>query len=67
MWTERRPIAGETIKVEFAEFTKLGTQIGVFLGTKGGKDIIDFGDRNRWLNTFSSYLVWQPDLLNSTQ
>ena len=37
MWEERKPIAGETVKIEFAAWTGMGTQIGIYLGTFDGK------------------------------
>ncbi len=56
MWTERKPIEGETIKIEFASWTNLGTRIGVFLRTFDGKDIIDLGRHKIYLDS-STYLV----------
>lgn len=59
MWVERTPNEGETVKIEFAEWTKLGTKIGVFLRRSGGRDIIDFGSQNMWLDPHSCYFVWE--------
>ena len=53
------PIEGETVKVEFANWTRLGTKIGVFLRYHGGRAKIDFGDMRRWLEADSSFLVYE--------
>lgn len=59
MWIERMPLEGETVKIEFAEWTHYGTKIGVFLRFFDGKAIIDFGDRKMYLDRFSSFLVYE--------
>jgi hypothetical protein len=59
MWIERMPTEGETVKVEFASWTQLGTKIGVFLRYHCGRAIIDFGDKLRWLEAGSSFLVYE--------
>lgn len=57
MWIERRVIEGETVKVEFAEWTNLGTKIGVLLRYSDSKAIIDFGNVRRHLE--GCFLVYE--------
>ena len=54
-WEERRPIEGETVKVDFASWTKLGTKIGVFLRFHSGRAIVDFGSRLMYLDEYSPF------------
>ena len=59
MWVEQRPKEGDIVKVHFAEWTKIGTKIGVFLKYFHGKVIVDFGDRKLYLDggtTFYTYI-----------
>lgn len=57
MWEERRPEYGETVKIQFADWTKLGTKIGIYLGSLGGRDKIQFGDCIRFLEDGQTF-VW---------
>lgn len=57
-WIERLPEEGETVKIEFAEWTNLGTKIGVFLGYSGGRATVDFGRVRRHLDINSVFFVW---------
>lgn len=66
MWEERRPIEGETVKIEFAEWTKLGTQIGVLLRYHSGFAIIDFGRVRRYLDIYSTFFVWDNKFIMKT-
>jgi hypothetical protein len=60
MWIEREPKEGETVKVEFAAWTNLGTQIGVFLRKSiDGYMIIDFGRTRRYLDRFTTFFVYE--------
>ena len=60
MWIERWPEEGETVKIEFAEWTNLGTQIGVFLRMSiGGQFIVDFGRVRRYLDRYSTFFVYE--------
>lgn len=59
MWEERRPNPGETVKIIFADWTNLGTQIGIFLGMHDGKEKIQFGRVIRFLEPYSTF-VWNP-------
>lgn len=58
MWIERKPSEGETVKVEFADFTNLGTRIGILKRYFNGKAIIEFGDCKRYLDVYSTFFVW---------
>jgi hypothetical protein len=65
MWEERYPIEGETVKVNFAEFTNMGTQIGVFLRKSiDGYLIIDFGRCLRYLDRHSTIFVLNPSRIS---
>jgi hypothetical protein len=59
MWVERRPKEGETVKVNFSEWTKLGTRIGVMERYHDGRAIIDFGDCKRYLDGYSTFFVFE--------
>jgi len=58
MWEERNPNSGETIKVEFAEWTGLESKIGIFLRRHDGRAIIDIGRRLLYIWGDSAFLVW---------
>ena len=59
MWVERRPKEGETVKVEFAEWTKLGTKIGIMERYHCGRAIIDFGNHRIYLDSMSTFFVFE--------
>jgi len=60
MWIERQPIEGETVKVEFAGWTNLGIQIGVFLRRSiDGHFITDFGRTLRYLDKHTTFFVYE--------
>lgn len=54
MWVERKPVEGETVKVTFADFTNLGTKIGVYHGA-----YTEFGDCRRYLDSMTSFFVFE--------
>lgn len=57
-WIEKEPVEGDTVKVEFAEWTNLGTQIGVYERKSiDGWMIIEFGRCKRYLDRFSTFFV----------
>ena len=57
-WIEKEPVEGDTVKIEFAEWTKLGTQIGVFERKSiDGFLIIEFGRVKRYLDRHSTFFV----------
>lgn len=60
MWVERQPTIGETVKIEFAEWTRKGTKIGIYLRSSiEGKLIIDLGRTLMYLDRFGGFLVWE--------
>ncbi len=59
MWIERTPVIGDTVKIEFAEFTNKGTKIGVYERDSNGWMVIDFGRVRMYLDRLSSFLVYQ--------
>ncbi len=59
MWIERRPKENETVKITFADFTKLGTKIGVCLGYIDNRVKIQFGDCIRNLDTLTTIYVYE--------
>ena len=60
MWIERDPKEGETVKVDFAKWTNLGTQIGIILRKSiDGYMIIDFGRARRYLDRFTTFFVYE--------
>jgi len=61
MWVGREPKEGETVKFEFANWTNLGTRIGVFIGRKPNRIVVDFGDQIRWLTTDADFEVYEND------
>jgi hypothetical protein len=58
-WIECTPEEGDTVKVEFSEFTKLGIQIGVFTKRVHGDFVVDFGTIRRYLNSATTFLVYK--------
>lgn len=60
MWIEKTPEVGDTVKVEFAEFSNLGTMIGVlkFISVDGYY-VTDFGNRVMYLEKYSNFLVYE--------
>lgn len=62
MWEERIPNPGETVKIEFAKWTGLETQIGIFLRRHDGRAIINLGRRLIYLSGDASFLVWNPKI-----
>jgi hypothetical protein len=58
MWIERPPIEGETVKVVFAEFTEMGTRIGIFLRYFGDKAVVDFGKQHLYLDKTTTFYVF---------
>lgn len=58
MWIERPPIEGETVKVHFAEFTGMGTIIGIFLRYFEDKAIVDFGRQLLYLDRMTTFYVF---------
>jgi hypothetical protein len=59
MWIEQRPNEGDTVKVHFSEWTKMGTKIGVFLRYFDGKAIIDFGGRKLYLDGATTFYTYK--------
>jgi hypothetical protein len=59
MWIEERPIENDTVKVEFADWTKLGTQIGVVNRFFNGYAIVDFGGHMRYLDINTTFFVFK--------
>jgi hypothetical protein len=59
MWVEKLPVEGDTVKVIFADFTGLGTRIGVFLRYFDDKAIIDFGRQLYYLDRYTTFYVCQ--------
>lgn len=59
MWEERKPEPGETVKIEFATWTGMGTQIGIYLNSFDGKAKIQFGRVIRYLELGQTF-VWNP-------
>ena len=60
MWIEREPKEGETVKVEFSDWTNLGTQIGVFLRMSiDSYMIVDFGRTRRYFDRFTTFFVYE--------
>jgi hypothetical protein len=58
MWVEQTPKQGDTVKVEFADWTKLGTKVGVVDRFFMGNAIVDFGDCKRYLPILSTFFVY---------
>jgi len=58
MWVERTPVEGDTVKVEFAEWTKLGTKVGVVKRFAHGDVVVDFGQCHRFLDKMSTFFVY---------
>jgi hypothetical protein len=54
-WIERQPEPGDTVKIDFAKWTGIGTQIGIYLRRFDGNDIIEFGRMKRYLPTGSTF------------
>lgn len=57
-WIERRPKENETVRVDFADFTGLGTKIGICLGYNDRCKIL-FGDCIRFLDSNSQFFVYE--------
>lgn len=55
MWVEQQPREGDTVKVTFADFTNLGTKIGVCLYPCNK---VQFGDCIRNLTSGTTFFVW---------
>ena len=58
MWIERPPLEGETVKVDFAEFTEMGTKIGIFLRYFEDKAVVDFGRQLLYLDRMTTFYVF---------
>ena len=60
MWIEKEPLIGDTVKVVFASFTDLGTQIGVlkYISIDGFR-VVDFGGFVRFLDKYSNFFVYE--------
>jgi len=56
-WIEQRPNEGDTVKVKFADWTKKGTKIGVFLRYFDDNAIIDFGQNKEYLDKDTTFYV----------
>ena len=61
MWVERQPNEGETVKIEFAEWTNMQPQIGIFKHFHSGRAVIEFGDKDMWLDINSPFYVFEKD------
>lgn len=56
IWEERRPKYSETVKINFAEFTNLGTKIGVCLDDNSSNGLkIQFGDCIRYFDSTTTF------------
>ncbi len=60
MWIEQEPKQNDTVKIEFADWTKLGTKIGIVDRIFGPWVIVDFGDVKRWFDRQSSFFIYKP-------
>lgn len=59
MWVEQEAKIGDTVKIEFAEFTNMGTKIGILIGISiDGWRIIDMGRYKIYLDRFTTFLVY---------
>lgn len=58
MWIEQRPKEGDTVKVDFAEWTNLGTQIGVCVGFCNHGVKILFTDMIRVIDSNSQFFIY---------
>jgi hypothetical protein len=58
-WIEKRPEHGDVVKVEFADWTDLGTQIGICEGfcSQGAK--IRFGRVIRNLSLLGTFFIYE--------
>ena len=65
MWIEKEPKEGDTVKIEFADWTDLGTRIGVFVRKSiDNYMIVDFGRTLRYFDRFTSFLVYEKTEIN---
>lgn len=58
MWIEKTPEENQTVRIQFAEFTNLGTMIGIYVGNRGGRAKVEFGDTIRFLDTQTTFEVY---------
>ena len=63
-WTERQPNENETVRIQFSEFTNLGTMIGIYCGLRGGRAKVEFGDKIRFLDTQTTFEVYNLNFKN---
>lgn len=59
MWIEQQPKEGDTVKIEFADWTNLGIKIGVCKKFNGNKVGVFFGDCMRFLDANSTFFVYK--------
>lgn len=64
MWEERNPNPGETVKVEYAEWTGVEPKIGIFLRRHDGCSVINIGRRLLYWEGSSILLVWNPNFVS---
>lgn len=57
MWIEGQPTEGQTVKIIFAEWTKLGTKIGILLKYFDGAAVVDFGKTKRYLDKNTTFYI----------
>jgi hypothetical protein len=59
-WREQTPKFGDTVKIEFADFTNLGSEIGVVIREPGINYyiVIDTGNRLVYVTSNATLFVW---------
>lgn len=55
---EQLPKEGEPVLVHFADFTNLGSQIGIYLRREGGRHKVMFGNTIRYLQEGTPFYVY---------
>jgi len=56
-WIEKQPEEGDTVKIEFSDWTEMGTRIGVFLRKYDERMIVDLGRTKIYLDKLTTFFV----------